>query len=66
MRRVEEKMSVYQGERPSPMHTCQGMHKKMEDLGMPVGEMHGHCACRTKNAQKIKAFVQTIDGLKGD
>jgi len=38
MHRVEEKMSVYQRERPSPMHTCQGMHKKMGNLGMKVGD----------------------------
>lgn len=66
MYRVEEKMSVYQRERPSPMHTYQGIRKKMGNLGMLVGEMHGHCACRTENAQKIKAFVQTINGLKED
>ena len=27
--------------------------------------MHRYCACRTGDAQKIKAFVQTINGLKG-
>ncbi len=62
MHRVEEKMSVYQRERPSPMHTCQGMHKKMGNLGMSVGGMHGHCACRTENAQKSKHLCKPSMG----
>lgn len=54
MHRVEEKMSVYQRERSSPMHTCQGMHKKMGDLGMSVGECTGivHAAQRMRKKSK--------------
>lgn len=65
MHRVKEE-SVYQRECTAPMHTYRGVHKKMRNLDMSVGGMHRYCAYRTGNAQKIKAFVQTINGSKDE
>ena len=36
------------------------------DPDKPCDEMHRYCAYRTGYAQKIKAFVQTINGPKGE
>ena len=66
MHRVEEKMSVYQREHPSPMHTCQGLRKKVGNLGMSVGKCTGivHAAQGTHKKSKHLCKPSTEKELK--